>query len=404
MLSRQRAKPDTIIDGVHNRKSIRAREGGRFVKKNGDVINVQTTEDSVREQDDVVMLGSGDVHEPTALDDAQNHDMSLAIDSILVELAQEPLDTGGVVLVGRILGSSISDIDFSSLHIPKHSEAASFGDWEILATNVNRKLEDQKFKYDRLVNSTANSTILNYIFVSGNDTTPHTSPVDDIAWINSVKDTIDRNIPVDVAELIEQSKAIKNATETSTLAVESLDRKSDDPMETDANSLKLLAENIEIPDIPVNINFSEALKVPGDFDSLNRRSIWWDDVSRQIGFISDIEQPYDVRTQRNEMRRSFIATMDNRDNRTAIGQASDHNLVRKRNIDREVTDFMIENIPLKRTCTNTSRTDNASLQASLASLASYSNEYRQPRNNSDLLFGQEFYINGEPRSLMNMFY
>jgi hypothetical protein len=117
-----------------------------------------------------------------------------------------------------------------------------------------------------------------------------------------------------------------------------------------------------------------------------------------------VEEANNVRAQRNQMHRSFVSQY-RPDDRVTMDLTSDVKLTRMRNVNKEQMDFMISNeITRKQQTTMLHQSDNTLLQSALASIAAYATETSQPRNNFDLLYGNEYSMNGPARSLAGVFY
>lgn len=387
MLSRQRAKDEPfsdILPDMHKPKKRKLKTtrdtSGKFVTKNAELETSTMPLDTPPDEP---------IQKPESMDLAQ--DVKQAID-IVVELKQFPMDNV-TVLNGSVTGSSdasVVDVNETINLLP--DETPSLNDWIRLASSMDSKLTHAGFHYSMVINSTANSHLLKYSTNTPIDGVPM-SPVADAAWVKSVSDSIETVMNVSPDQLVHDAKMAEVDAKADTVM--------DEALKTESTSI---IDVINLLDNPVPLNFGNALRVPGDFDKLNQRSLWWDDAPPSIGFISDVEEANSVRTQRNEMHRSFVSQY-RPDDRVSVGSTSDMNLLHKRNMQKEQMDFMISNETTKRLQTTMSTpSDNTFLQSALASIAAYAPETSQPRNNFDLLYGNEYSMNGPPRSLAGVFY
>lgn len=311
---------------------------------------------------------------------------------LVVELKQFPMDNV-TVLHGAVTGSSdasIVDINETIKLLP--NETPSVEHWVRLASSMDSKLVHEGFHYSMLINSTANSHLLKYSTTVPVDGVPF-SPVADAGWLKSVSDSIETVTTPSPDQLIENAKMAESDAKTDVVMDEALKPES-----------KNIIDVINVLDNPVQLNFGEALKNPSDFDSPGKRMLWWDDAAPSIGFISDVEEANNVRAQRNQMHRSFVSQY-RPDDRVTMDLTSDVKLTRMRNVNKEQMDFMISNeITRKQQTTMLHQSDNTLLQSALASIAAYATETSQPRNNFDLLYGNEYSMNGPARSLAGVFY
>ena len=403
MLSRQRARDVSFhVPDVRERRTIAKStkskmrgSGGRFVNSEG----VPENDAPIRE---VPMPVSAPIA-PSSEPPAQSFDDQVANTEVLIEIVQVPsADGNGISLYADAIGERAkSIIEHKTRNIPLHSYP-SLEDWNSIVGEVHTDMISHGFKYDAVVSATANSKIIRYDSIGG--AAGVSTPLMDRAWLSSVSDALEHGHRESNSELVQKAMEAHEKTDSGERCdpdaddgAEVMDTGNDEKLQKE---LEFITNHILEVDEGLDYNLGEAFKQPGALDSESGKKLAFDDAPPVYGLISDVEEPFGVRAQRNAGVRSFFEYTDGK-----VSDIHDNvmSAVKRRSMDSAPHDFMIQNKFARYGLTGDfgQATD---FQRVFASMASEATEFRQPRNAYDLQTnGRETYMMGPPQAVPNVF-